>query len=314
MSTTTSITSSYAGEFAGKYISAMLLANKTLGDGTITIKQNIKYKEVVKKLATTGLLAAGTCDFTSTGSVTLTERIIEPIEIQSNIVLCKKDFQSDWNAIEMGYSAFDNLPKTFSDFLIGNISANIGAEIESILWSGDGTTGTTASFSGFTTLFKADSTVNDVSGTTITSSNVLAELAKVVEKLATLKIYNSGVKPVIYAATNVISSYLIALGGFGASGAGANGFNGKGTNQVINNPLYFAGIEIIEAPGLASSQMVGAQKDNLWFGTGLMNDTNEVKVLDMADLDGSQNVRFVARFTAAVQYGIGSEIVYYWIY
>ena len=37
----------------------------------------------------------------------------------------------------------------------------------------------------------------------------------------------------------------------------------------------------------------------------------KVKLLDMADLDGSQNVRVVMRFTAGVQYGIGSDIVLY---
>jgi len=57
--------------------------------------------------------------------------------------------------------------------------------------------------------------------------------------------------------------------------------------------------------------MVAAQSSNLHFGTGLMNDQNEIKVLDMADLDGSQNVRFVMRYTAAVNYAIGSEIVWY---
>ena len=29
----------------------------------------------------------------------------------------------------------------------------------------------------------------------------------------------------------------------------------------------------------------------------------------MADLDGSQNVRVVMRYTAGIQYGIGSDIV-----
>jgi hypothetical protein len=42
-----------------------------------------------------------------------------------------------------------------------------------------------------------------------------------------------------------------------------------------------------------------------------MNDMNLVKTLDMADLDGSQNVRFIMRFTATVNYGYGSEIVLY---
>jgi hypothetical protein len=57
--------------------------------------------------------------------------------------------------------------------------------------------------------------------------------------------------------------------------------------------------------------MVAAEKSNLFFGTGLLSDQNEVKVIDMADIDGSQNVRVVMRFTAGVQYGIGSEIVLY---
>jgi hypothetical protein len=57
--------------------------------------------------------------------------------------------------------------------------------------------------------------------------------------------------------------------------------------------------------------MVAAQKSNLFFGTGLLADHNEVKLIDMADLDGSQNVRVVMRFTAGVQYGIGADIVLY---
>ena len=56
---------------------------------------------------------------------------------------------------------------------------------------------------------------------------------------------------------------------------------------------------------------MAAQKSNLFFGTGLLSDHNEVKLIDMADIDGSQNVRVVMRFTAGVQYGVGSEIVLY---
>jgi len=306
--TTVSITSTYAGEFAGKYIQAAFLAGATLGNGTITIKPNIKYKEVVKKLATSAtILADATCDFTATATVTLTERILEPKELQVNLQLCKKDFHSDWDAIQMGYSAFDVLPKTFTDFLIGNLSATVGASIETAVWQGVGGAG---SFTGLTTLFKGDATVVDVSGTTITAANVQAELAKVVAAGAALNTTTA----VIYASKSVISNYLISLGGFGSSGLGANGYKGEGPAGSGNAPLYFAGVQIVEAPGMASSEMVMAEPSNLWFGTGLMNDYNKVQVLDMADLDGSENVRFVMRFTAGVQYGIGAEIVYYWIY
>ena len=85
MATTTSITTTYAGQFAGKYISAALLSGKTLADGNITIKPNIKYKEVVKKVATDGIVKDATCDFADTSTLTLTERIIQPEEYQVNL-------------------------------------------------------------------------------------------------------------------------------------------------------------------------------------------------------------------------------------
>ena len=123
MATTTSITSTYAGEFAGKYISAALLSGATLDQGNIDIKPNVKFKEVIKKVATdSNVIKDATCDFTDTATVTLTERILQPEEFQVNLELCKKDFRSDWEAIQMGYSSFDNMPPKFSDFLISHVA------------------------------------------------------------------------------------------------------------------------------------------------------------------------------------------------
>ena len=87
-----SITSTYAGEFAGKYIAAALLSSNTIEKGGIEVKPNIKLKEVIKKVATSGLIANSSCDFTDAGDVTLTERIIQPEEFQVNLQLCKTPF------------------------------------------------------------------------------------------------------------------------------------------------------------------------------------------------------------------------------
>jgi hypothetical protein len=62
---------------------------------------------------------------------------------------------------------------------------------------------------------------------------------------------------------------------------------------------------------MAASTMVAAQKSNLFFGTGLLSDYNTVKVLDMADLDGSQNFRIIMRYTAGTQIGIAGDIAYH---
>lgn len=307
MATTTSITTTYAGEFAKKYISAALLSSNTIENGGIEVRPNVKYKEVIQRIATDGIVKNATCDFDPTSTVTLTERIITPEEFQVNLQLCKKDFHSTWQSIEMGMSAFDTLPKSFADYLIAHVAAKVAENNEVSIWRGvDATAG---QFPGFVTLATADANVIDVVGTTITASNVIAELGKVVDAIPAALYGKEDLY--IYVSQNVARAYVRALGGFGASGLGANGTNAMGTQWFNNGSLTFDGVKLFVANGLANNYMMAAQKSNLYFGTGLLADHNEVKVIDMADIDGSQNVRVVMRFTAAVQYGIGSEIVLY---
>ena len=307
MATTTSITTTYAGEFAGKYISAALLSASTIENGGIEVKPNVKYKEVIKKLATNDLVKDATCDFDATSTVTLTERILQPEEFQINLSLCKKDFRSDWEAIQMGYSAFDNLPPSFQDFLLAHVAAKAAQNNEISIWRG--VNATAGQFDGLVTLATADATVIDVAGEAITAANVIAEMGSVIDAIPS-ELYGQE-DLYLYVSQNVARAYVRALGGFAASGLGANGTNAMGTQWFNNGSLTFDGVKIFVANGLADNYMMAAQKSNLYFGTGLLSDHNEVKVIDMADIDGSQNVRIVMRFTAGVQYGIGSELVLY---
>jgi hypothetical protein len=306
MATTTSITSTYAGEFAGKYISAALLSGSTIENGGISVKPNVKFKEVIKKVATSGLIANASCDFADTGTVTLTERILQPEEFQVNIELCKKDFRSDWEAIQMGYSSFDKLPPKFSDFLISHVAAKVAEKTEQNIWQG--VNANAGEFDGFSTLLAADADVIDVTGAAITSANVVSELGAIVDAIPS-SLYGQE-DMYIYVSQNIARAYVRALGGFGASGLGANGVNAQGTQWWNNGSLSFDGVKLFVANGLADNVAVAAEKSNLYFGTGLLSDHNEVKVIDMADLDGSQNVRVIMRFTSGVQYGIGGDIVY----
>ena len=312
MATTTSITTTYAGEFAGKYISAALLSASTIENGGIEVKPNVKYKEVIKKIATDAIVKDATCDFTATSTVTLTEKILQPEEFQVNLQLCKKDFHSDWEAVQMGYSAFDSLPPSFADFLLSHVVAKVAEKTEQNIWVG--VTANAGEFDGLMTKLTVDAALpaaNEVAGTTVTASNVIAELGKIVDAIPA-KIYGKE-DLAIYVSQNIARAYVRALGGFGASGLGANGTNAMGTQWWNNGSLSFDGVKIFVANGLASNTAIAAEKSNLFFGTGLLSDQNEVKLIDMADIDGSQNVRVVMRFTAGVQYGIVEEIVTYGI-
>lgn len=307
MATTTSITTTYAGEFAGKYISAALLSASTIENGGIEVKPNVKFKQVIKKIDTDALLKDGTCDFDPTSTITLTERILEPSEFQVNLSLCKSDFRDDWESIQMGFSAFDNLPPSFADFLLAHVAAKTAQKTENNIWQGaDANAG---EFDGLVALMTADAGVVDVNGTTVTAANVITEMGKVVDAIPSAVYGKEDLY--LYVSQNVARAYVRALGGFGASGLGANGTNAQGTQWFNNGSLSFDGVKIFVANGLADNYMVAAEKSNLYFGTGLLADHNEVKVIDMADIDGSQNVRVVMRFTAGVQFGIASDIVLY---
>ena len=312
MATTTSITTTYAGEAAGQFISPALLSGSTIANGGVTVKPNVKFKEVIKKLSTDAIVKDATCDFDATSTITMTERVLQPEFQQVNLQLCKKDFISDWEAISMGYSAHHDLPPSFSDYLISYVAAKVADRTERSLWSGD--TANNGQFNGITSIVAADADLpaaQEIAGTTVTSSNVIAELGSIVDAIPSTLYGEEDMY--IYVSQNIARAYVRALGGFGASGLGAAGTNAQGTQWWNNGSLSFDGVKLFVANGLGDNDAIATTKSNLFFGTGLLADHNEVKVLDMSDLDGSDNVRVVMRFTAGAQVGVIEDVVTYGI-
>lgn len=303
MATTTNITTTYAGEKAMPYLQAALLTPSTIRNGGVTVKPNIKFKQVLKKVAMSDLIKDGTCDFTPTATVDITENILEPKEFQVNYTLCKKDFRSDWDAVSMGLSAHDNLPPDLASFIIAKTAAEVATANETIIWQGaDGNEG---EYDGFEALFLADSTVIDVATPiAAAAATIQAEMRKVLNAIPQTIYGKEDLN--LYVASDVFRAYVSSLS---LAGSG-NGYEQRGSNQGFDS-LQFEGVNIFMCNGMSAGKMVAAQSSNLFFGTGLMSDQNEVSVLDMASLDGSQNVRFIMRYTAAVGYAYGAEVVYY---
>ena len=151
----TSITTTYAGEFAGKYVAAALLSAPTIEKGGVEILPNIKFKQVMQKMAMTDVLSDASCDFTRTDdAITLTERVLEVKDLQVNLELCKLDFHNTYMGIEQGYSSFDVLPKSFEDYLIGYVAEKVAARNEVNFWRGD--TNNSGEYDGITTQLAVD--------------------------------------------------------------------------------------------------------------------------------------------------------------
>ena len=299
-----SVTSTYAGEFAGKYIAAALLSAKTLENDLITVVPNVKYKEVIQKLDVSGIVHDASCDFTTSGSVALSERVLTPKELQVNLELCKQNFLDSWEALQLGYSAFDEIPANFNDYLISYVGGKVAEATETSIWQG--TASVNGEFRGFLPALSgsaaaggAGAVVQSAVSGAIDSTNVIAALNGIYEAIPDAVFGKEDL--LIYVGTGVAKAYQKVLGtDF------ANGYNNQVT--VGEKPMNFNGIDLAMCPGMTASYMVAAEKSNLFFGTGLMSDYNEVKVLDMADLDGSQNYRVIMRYTGDTEFGIGQDI------
>jgi len=296
MATTTSISTTYAGEKAAGFISAALLSSPTIDKGGITVKPNVKYKQVMQKLAVGDIIADASCDFTATSSVTLTERYLQPKDFQVNMELCKKDFESDWLSIEQGFSSFDELPKSFANYLIGHVAGKVAMKIENNIWNGADSVGS-GEFDGLIDLMSADADVIAISGSATDASNIISVLGDVIDSIPETIYGNEGLS--IYISQADARSYVRAQAALGY----------KDLYHVGQTEMDFEGVKLFVANGLSAGVIVAGEKENLAFGCGLQNDQNLVKLIDLADIDGSQNVRLVMRYSAGVNYSIGSELV-----
>jgi hypothetical protein len=309
------ITTSYSGQFAGKYISAALLSPSTIDGGGVTVLPNVKFKEVLQNVATSALLANATCDFDAAGStVTLTEKILTTNDVQVNMQLCKSQFFNTWQSLEMGASQFSDLPKSFSDYLLGYVAGKVASEMETTLWSGAAGAAGGLTDGGFTVLAAAQlaGTANIIAPAAITAANVIDELGKVVDGInAQTNIY--GFEDTrIFVSRNVMAAYVRALGGFSVAATSNAGVDNRGTMWYADGGgVTFDGIKLFMAEGLANDRMLAAQISNLYYGVSLLSDTQEARVIDTSLYLGDDNVRVVMRAAVGAQIGVASDVIYY---
>lgn len=299
-STTVNVSSTYAGQKAAGYISASLLSADTLDKSLITVHPNVVYKEVLSVLDASSLVKDYGCEFTSSGTISLSEVVLEPKRLSIEIEICKSEFDATWEALQMGYSAFKNIPAEFNDYLISYIGAGQSEATEKSIWLGKATNN--GEFEGIIPLLLASEDTLEITGSTITASNVIDVLEAVYNKIPDTLYGKEDLR--IFVSQKVAKAYFSAL---------ANSTNG-GYMQwmtVDAKPLNYQGIKLEVVSGLVGDYAVAARISNLHFGTGLMSDFNLVKVLDMSEILGSDTYRILMKWTAGVEVAVKKEVVIY---
>jgi hypothetical protein len=212
----------------------------------------------------------------------------------------------------MGFSAFNpnGLPTSFADYLVGYVAGKVAAANETNIWTGNLGGAQAGEYNGLETLAAADATVIDVpTPVALTAANIIDKMQAVVDLIPNALYGKEDLK--LYVSNKAAKLYVRALGGFSVAATANSGTDAKGTQWYSNGSLTFGGIPIFVGRGMSDDTMIAAESSNLFFATGLLNDYNEVRVIDMTPMDGSQNVRLVMRFTAAAAIGVGADVVYY---
>lgn len=301
MADSLTITSTYAGELALPYINAAILSGDTLAKGYVTLKEGVKYKAVLKKLANSAsLVQAAGCDFNQQGSLTLTESVLTVTDLMTNLELCKKEFTQDWEAAQTGRGFINDVaPANFVDFLIGYAAAKVGETIELTIWQGD-TAGTYNSFDGFQKKLIAglSGSADQTWAATLDASNVIANMNAIINALPAALIGSPDTKLYVNRATAQYYRQAITALGYMQMYQAGDEFN-----------LQFNGYDIYVCPGMSTGTIIAAQPSNLFVGVDANSDFAEVKVVDMSLTDASDNVRMAMRFRTGVQVGILTDCV-----
>ena len=273
----------YAGLWSGKYVAAALLSGETLSKELITLHPNVAYKEVIRNWQNSVSIDSATCDYTDNSSITLGEYVLTTVEKQVNMTLCKNNLRTTWEAAQAGFSAFEKLPATFEEFLLAQVAAEVAQGVELGIWK------TNTFYTGGMVQYLIDNSALVSAGSGATNGgNVVARLQSMLDASPAALYGKEGYQ--FYVGPVTMKAYQAALS--------AGNYNFQ--FYVGEKPMNFQGIPVTMCPGLNDSDCVLGLKSDLHFGTGLLSDYNEVKVIDMADIDGSQNVRTIMRFTGGI--------------
>ena len=294
-------TTTYAGKTAAGYVSRALLSCETLDGGHIEIEPNVKADGLKLQDVTVGTMLQEDSElFSATGTTEISERVLKTRAMKVNKQESKTRLEDKFEGEKMKAGANNSsIPADLNTFLIELYTGVTAEEIEVLIWQGDRkAVGTQRRFfDGLITLAVKDATVIDIANpSTVTEENVISKV-KAVNNAVPMAIRRRK-DYTIYVSDDVAETYTDALAA-------------KGNERTVDEerPLTYKGKKMVSLPGLPANTILATRKPNLRFGTDLLADKNEVKVIDLSETTGDDLLRYKMRMRAGVNYVYGSQIV-----
>lgn len=264
----------------------------------------IKYKTKIANVLFADILQASDCPWSATAH-TLDAIDIDVCAVSAMAQICQFDIEKSFLAETMAPgsdASFEVQP--FMNYYWGEMSKQVGEEIELLRWQGD--TGLTSSLQycdGYLTKFDDDSEIVDVTATaSITVNNVIGEMTAVVQALAASA-------PALVNKRSELRFFVDAQTSLTYQLAAASGNTLAFITESLG--LKFLGIKIVEAQGLPNKTMVLTTKDNLIYAIDGSNDGTNLKAVNLSETTNEPILRTRADIKIGFYYTNPTEIVYY---
>jgi hypothetical protein len=299
-------------EYCGKdsqelYASAVLTGmSKSRVRKFLNVKNSLKVRNIETNDEP---LQEADCVFSSNADTSLNEKEIAVCKFKINEEYCVDDFENSWisDNVTPGANTGKVMPDNIERYIVDRIMEKVSNQLEFIFWRGDTASSSYPLCDGMLKMLDADAEVVHLDAAVITSSNVIAEFTRIYNAIPqNVKFLVENGKPQLrlkwFVSASVLAAYKLAQ---------AASTYGTMFNYLGDKPLDFMGYEIIYAPGLIGSEVVVADPQNLWLGTDLESDFENVRIINMMETLGQPTVRIVGRMNFGVLHGVGSEIVLY---
>jgi len=295
------ISTTYVGQLATPFVAPAILSADSIANGYVSVLENVRHEAVLKKFDG-GAIGPRTCEFTTiAGPLALSDVTLTTTQLQVNEQVCNYQLAQDWAAAQMrGASAA--MPNAYQGFISNYIAKIVQADVENNLWQGNfdplGGGGVPAhtDFDGILTKLAA-SAATHVTGTAgvwqgstpaTTATYILTHLATLTADMNDAIIGDPDTK--LFMSRKSAQLYYQAL---------------AATYQLpfLNDGLVarYAGYDIITPAGFPDNCAVMSKVDNMYFGTNVLTDMIEARMLDLTGVTGDAVTRVAMLFDAGTQ-------------
>jgi len=287
---------------------AETLFYKTFGARRV---QSVKSQYFFWEVSTDVVLGTPECCVSTFNDGRLDQRSGSICGFQGALSMCYRDLEGTARELKLrqGMNNENILQDTeLVDAIVFNMLSTISNQFDDIILNGVAVISPTPGVylelcDGILEKFKNDATVIDVTAVAITSANVFAQLDRVIAAIPAKYKRNPKFTFKINAAINIIDAFEIA-----ASAININ------LNVIQDGQkLQYRGYELVPSIYMPNNEMFATYADNIIMVYDSESDIATAEIYDKGAYSSCKEVEFVINFRAAVDYGKGDAVVYYWV-